>query len=165
MHDHKEADLLSSPDYAAHQGGAAAAAAKAAGHAALANYHLDTADPARPKTRTLSEEAARVVRGRAISPRWIAGQMRHGFRGAAEIAGTLDNAFALAATTGAVTSAQFDRLYNAYLGDPAVAAFISESNPAAEAAMRRRFDEAIRRGLWQPRSNSAAMMIAREAAE
>ena len=71
---------------------------------------------------------------------------------------TVDNSFAFAATAGAVTSAQFDRLYEAYLGDPAVAAFLATANPAAEAAMRRRFEEAMRRGLWQPRSNSAAML-------
>ena len=157
IHDHKEADILSSADYAAHQGGAAAAAA-ALGHAGLANYHIDTAMPEAPKARTLAQEAARVVHGRAASPRWIAGQMRHGFRGAAEIASTVDNAFAFAATAGAVTSRQFDRLYEAYLGDPAVAAFLTSANPAAEAAMRRRFEEAMRRGLWQPRSNSAAML-------
>ena len=76
----------------------------------------------------------------------------------AELAATVDNSFAFAATAGAVTSAQFDRLYEAYLGDPAVAAFLAMANPAAEAAMRRRFEEAMRRGLWQPRSNSAAML-------
>ena len=159
VHDHKEADILSAADYAAHQGGPIAAAA-ALGRASLSGYHVDTADPERPKARTLAEETARVVHGRAASPRWIEGQMRHGFRGAAEIAATVDHAFALAATAGAVSSAHFDRLYEAYLGDPAVAAFIEAANPAADAAMRRRFHEAIRRGLWQPLSNSAAVGLA-----
>jgi len=157
VHDHKEADILSSADYAAHQGGATAAAL-ALGRSDLANYHIDTANPTAPKARTLPEEAARVVHGRAASPRWIAGQMRHGFRGAAEIAATVDHSFAFAATAGAVTSGQFDRLYEAYLGDPAVASFLALANPAAEAAMRRRFKEALERGLWRPRSNSAAML-------
>ncbi len=164
VHDHKEADILSAADYAAHQGGALAAA-KSLGRTSLRGYHIDTAVPVAPKVRTLPEEAARVVHGRASSPRWIAGQMRHGFRGAAEIASTVDNAFAFAATSGAITSTHFDRLYEAYLGDPAVAAFIADANPAAGAAMRRRFDEAMRRGLWRPRSNSAAMLANREAAE
>ena len=157
VHDHKEADILSSADYAAHQGGVMAAAA-ALGRDDLTAYHVDTAVPERPKTRTLAEESARVVHGRAASPRWIAGQMRHGFRGAAEIAATVDHAFAFAATAGTVTSAHFDRLYDAYLGDPAVAAFLSSANPAAEAAIRRRFLEAMRRGLWHPRSNSAGLL-------
>jgi len=163
VHDHKEADILSAADYAAHQGGAQAAAC-ALGRAELTSYHVDTATPERPRARTLSEEAARVVHGRAASPRWIAGQMRHGFRGAAELASTVDNAFAFAATSGAITSAHFDRLYDAYLGDPAVAAFVADANPAAAAAMRRRFDEAMRRGLWTPRSNSARMLTTAEAA-
>ena len=157
IHDHKESDILSSADYAAHQGGAVAAA-RALGRDDLAAYHVDAANPAAPKARTLAEEAARIVHGRAVSPRWIGGQMRHGYRGAAELAATVDNSFAFAATAGAVTSAQFDRLYDAYLGDPAVAAFIASANPAAGAAMRRRFEEAMRRGLWQPKSNSAAML-------
>ena len=157
VHDHKEADILSSADYAAHQGGALAAA-KALGRGDLAGYHIDTATPERPKARTLAEESSRVIHGRAASPRWIAGQMRHGFRGAAELSATVDNAFAFAATAGSVTSAHFDRLYDAYLGDPAVAAFLASANPAAGVAMRRRFEEAMRRGLWQPRSNSAAML-------
>ena len=157
VHDHKEADILSSADYAAHQGGALAAAV-ALGRGDLAGYHIDTATPENPKARTLSEESARVIHGRAVSPRWIAGQIRHGFRGAAEIAATVDNAFAFAATAGNVTTAHFDRLYEAYLGDPTVAAFLATANPAAEAAMRRRFEEAMRRGLWQPMSNSAAML-------
>ncbi len=164
VHDHKEADILSAADYAAHQGGAHAAA-RALGRTDLAGYHVDTATPERPRARTLPEEAARVVHGRASSPRWIAGQMRHGFRGAAEIASTVDNAFTFAATSGAISSSHFDRLYEAYLGDPAVAAFIADANPAADAAMRRRFDEAMRRGLWSPRSNSARMLTTAEAAE
>ncbi len=159
VHDHKEADILSAADYASHQGGAHAAALSL-GRTDLTSYHLDTATPEAPRARTLPEEAARVVHGRAASPRWIAGQMRHGFRGAAELASTVDNAFAFAATTGAVTSSHFDRLFDAYLGDPAVAAFIADANPVADAAMRRRFDEAMRRGLWRPRSNSAAAEVA-----
>jgi len=157
VHDTRESDILASADYAAHQGGAAAAAASL-GQTGLSSYHIDTANPAAPKARSLAEEVARIVHGRAASPRWIAGQMRHGFRGAAELAATVDNSFAFAATAGAVTSTQFDRLYEAYLGDPVVAAFLASANPAAEAAMRRRFEEAMRRGLWQPRSNSAAML-------
>jgi cobaltochelatase CobN len=164
FHDHKEADILSSADYAAHEGGAIAAAT-AMGRADMVGYHVDTADPGRPKARTIAEEGARIVLGRATSPRWIKGQMRHGFRGAAEIAATVDNAYAFAATAGAVTSMHFDRLYQAYLGDAAVAAFIEAANPAAEAAMRQRFRQALERGLWRPRLNSAMTFLNRELSE
>lgn len=153
IHDHAEADVLSSADYAAHQGGAIAAA-RTAGQREVSGYHIDTANPKEPKARTLQEECARIVHGRATNARWIEGQMRHGFRGAAEIASTVDNAFAFAATSDSVTSQHFDELYLAYLGDPTVAEFMAEANPDAQDAMRNRFREAMSRGLWTPRLNS-----------
>ncbi|MGQ0456702.1 MAG: cobaltochelatase subunit CobN [Hyphomicrobium sp.] len=167
--DHREIDLLTGGDFAAHEGGFAAAA-RAAGNGDVVLYHGDTGAPEAPRIRTLAEECARIVHGRAASPRWIAGQMRHGFRGAAEMASTVDAAFAFAATAEAVDSGGFERLYAAYLGDPAVAAFIDRENPAALDAMRRRFDEAIARGLWRPRRNDvfatgAGESTKREAAE
>ncbi|MFN0219594.1 MAG: cobaltochelatase subunit CobN [Hyphomicrobium sp.] len=168
IQDHREIDLLTGGDFAAHEGGFAAAAA-AAGNVDVSLYHGDTGAPEAPRIRTLTEECARVVHGRAASPRWIEGQMRHGFRGAAEMTSTVDAAFAFAATAGAVDSSGFERLYAAYLGDPSVAAFIERENPAALDAMRRRFDEAIARGLWQPRRNDVfaaeATPSSREAAE
>jgi cobaltochelatase CobN len=53
-------------------------------------YHLDATRPDTPHARTLSEEIARVVRARAANPAWANGMMRHGFRGAAEIAATYE---------------------------------------------------------------------------
>lgn len=166
VQDHSEIDLLTGGDFAAHEGGFAAAAA-AVGNSGVALYHGDTATPETPRVRTLQEECARVIHGRAANSRWIEGQMRHGYRGAAEMAQSLDAAFAFAATASAVDNGGFERLYNAYLGDPAVAAFIERENPAAMEAMRRRFAEAISRGLWQPRRNDlqAGTGKPREAAE
>ncbi|MEI4572915.1 cobaltochelatase subunit CobN, partial [Klebsiella pneumoniae] len=82
-------DLLLAADYAAHEAGFAAAKKLIGGTATL--YHLDNRDPENPAARTLAEEIARVVRARAAHPGWIAGMMRHGFRGAAELAATLDH--------------------------------------------------------------------------
>ncbi len=86
------------------------------------------------------------------------------------MAQSVDAAFAFAATARAVDNGGFERLYEAYLGDPVVAAFLARENPAAVEAMRRRFEEAITRGLWQPRSNDLEAMSPkptspREAAE
>jgi cobaltochelatase CobN len=96
----------------------------------------------------------RVVRGRAANPRWIQGVMRHGYRGAAEIAATVDYLFAFAATARAVDDSHFELLYDAYLGDAAVQEFMAAHNPAALAETRSRFREAIERGLWRPKRNS-----------
>ena len=101
VQDHREIDVLSSLDFPAHEGGFAAAAL-ALGNSQAALYHADAAAPQAPRVRSLAEEATRVLHGRALSGKWIEGQMRHGFRGAAEIAGTADVAFAFAATSGAI---------------------------------------------------------------
>jgi cobaltochelatase CobN len=109
--------------------------------------------------RTLTEEIARVVRGRAANPAWIAGMMRHGYRGAAEIARGVEGLYAFAATLPARLDRQFDLLFDATLGDEAVDAFLRAENPRARAAMAARFDEAIRRELWRPRRNAVATML------
>lgn len=156
--DTAEQDVLDADAFAAHEGGFAAAAAELGGRPAL--YHADTTRPDRSKVRTLSEEIARVVRARATNPRWIAGQMRHGHRGAAEIAETIGNLLAFAATTDAVAPRAFDLLFDATLGDDRVRDFMVAENPRAAAAAARSFDEALRRGLWASRRNSVAGRIA-----
>ncbi len=147
-------DVLDSDAFADHEGGFAAAA-----RPGTALYHVDATGPA-PKVRTLAGEIARVVRGRATNPRWIAGQMRHGHRGAAEIAETVANLVAFAATTDAVRPAQFEQMFDATLGDDRVRSFLVGANPAAAAAVARSFDQAIRRGYWPTRRNSVAGRIA-----
>ena len=115
--------------------------------------------PDAPKVRTLTEEIARVVRGRAANPTWIAGMMRHGYRGAAEIARGLDGLYGFAATLPTRFDRQFDLVFEATLGDEAVDRFLRDANPAAREAMAARFDEAMRRGLWQPKRNAVAEVL------
>ena len=150
--DHAEADLLDSTEHAAHEGGFAAAAAALGGAPAL--YHLDTSRPEAPRARTVAEEVARVVRGRAANPRWIAGMMRHGYRGAAEIARSVEALHGFAATLPTRFDKQFDLLFDATLGTPAVDAFLRAANPDARAALASRFADAQSAGLWHPRRNS-----------
>jgi cobaltochelatase CobN len=154
-----ETDLLSAPDYAAHEAGFAAAARRLGG-AAPTLYHADTSNLDAPRVRTLTEEIARVVRGRAANPRWLAGQMRHGFRGAAEIAATLDQMALFAHLAGVVENHHFDLYYDATLGDDAVRHFIEQANPEAAAAMRQRFQQLRDAGYWTTRRNSAIETIA-----
>ena len=96
------------------------------------------------------------MRGRAANPVWIAGMMRHGYRGAAEMARALDGLHAFAATLPQRLDAQFDLLFDATLGDVTVDAFLREHNAEAHAAMAERFRDALRRDLWRPRRNAAA---------
>ncbi|MGU3316252.1 cobaltochelatase subunit CobN [Sphingomonas sp. M6A6_1c] len=158
LQDLPESDLLLAADYAAHEGGFAAAQAVAGGRAAL--YHLDARDPARLRARTLREEIARVVRGRATQPAWIDGMMRHGFRGAAEIAATLDHLGAFAHLARVVTPELIDLYYDATLGRDEVRAFLAAANPAALAAMEARFAALHRSGLWPTRRNAILAVLA-----
>ena len=144
-------DLLEGAEDVAFVGGFAAAA-KMLGRAADL-VMLDLTDPQRPRARTLSAALARIVRARAINPRFIAGQMRHGPRGAAELAETVDRLVAFAETTDAVASELFDLLHAAYVADPDVHAFLLRENPQASAAIAERLDAARRQGLWHPRRN------------
>ena len=152
LQDLPETDLLLAVDYAAHEAGFAAAKAMTGGQAAL--WHLDNTDPARPRARSLPEEVARVVQARAANPAWIAGMRRHGFRGAAEIAATLENMAAFAHLAGVVGPHLFDLFHEATLGDADVTAFLQAENPQALAAMQARFAALHQAGLWQSRRNS-----------
>ena len=125
--DNREHDLLDSDDYYQFEGGLSAAITHLKG-AAPKVYHNDHSRPERPVIRTLDEEISRVMRSRVVNPKWIAGVMRHGYKGAFEIAATVDYLFAFAATTNAVKSHHFDLVYCAFVEDRARADFIAEHN-------------------------------------
>ncbi len=158
VQDLAESDLLLASDYATHEGGFAAAVARLGG-AAPSLYHLDTTQPDAPRSRTLPEEIARVVRARAANPAWASGMMRHGFRGAAEVTLTLDNLAAFANLTRDVPHHLFDLYYDATLGRSDLVDFMARENPAALAALRARFDALREAGLWSTRRNSIAMQL------
>ena len=151
-------DALDADAFAEHEGGFAAAATETGANPAL--YHLDSTISGAPKIRTLAQEIARSLRGRAANPRWLQGQMRHGHRGAAEIAQSLDNLYCFAALTDAVASAQFDLIFDATLGDDAVRAFLVGANRRAACHMAGVFEEAAKRGFWLSRRNSSARILA-----
>jgi cobaltochelatase CobN len=158
--DNREHDVLDSDDYYQFEGGAAAAVKSLQG-VDRPIYHNDHSRPERPVIRTLDQEIGRVVHSRVVNPKWIEGVKRHGYKGAFEMAATLDYLFAFAATTGAVKNHHFDLVHTAFLEDEETRAFIEEHNPAALHEMAERLQEAIDRGLWLPKSNSARALIER----
>jgi len=158
VQDLPETDLLLAADYAAHEAGVAAAAAGLGG-TAPSLYHLDATRPEQPHARSLTEEVSRVVRARAANPQWIAGMMRHGFRGAAEITATLEHMAAFAHLAEAVPSHLFDLYYDATLGSDDVRAFMARDNPAALAAMENCFNRLHEAALWKTRRNSIAAAL------
>ena len=162
IQDLTESDVLLASDYASHEGGFAAAMAHL-GAAKPAMYHVDTTKIGTPRARTMAEEIARVVRARAANPDWASGMMRHAFRGAAEIAATLDNLAAFAHLTREVPAHLFDLYYDATLGRDDLVVFMERENPAALQAMQDRFAALRDAGLWVTRRNSiSAKMDAAE---
>lgn len=157
VQDLAETDVLVASDYAAHEGGFAAAVAALGGQAAL--YHLDTTRPDAPRARALPEEIARVVRARAANPAWADGMMRHGFRGAAEIAATMEHLAAFVHLTRAVPPHLIDLYHEATLGRADLVAFMEAANPGALAALRARFAALRDAGLWITRRNSIAAAV------
>jgi len=151
--DNREHDLLDSDDYYQFEGGVTAAIRHLSGTQPTV-FHTDSSRPESPKVRTLAEEIARIVRGRAANPKWIAGVMRHGYKGGFEIAATVDYLFAFAATARCVDDHHFEQLFDAYLEDDSVRGFLEDKNPAALREIAERFQEAIDRTLWRPRRNT-----------
>ena len=156
--DNREHDILDSDDYYQFEGGAAAAVSTLQGQDRVI-YHNDHSRPERPVIRTLEDEIGRVVRSRVVNPKWIEGIKRHGYKGAFEIAATVDYLFAFAATTGAVRNHHFDLVEAAFLDDDDTRDFIADHNAPALREIAERLQEAIDRGLWTPRSNSARTRI------
>lgn len=147
-----ETDLLMAEDYAAHIGGIAAALRMLGHEAAL--YHLDNTREDRVTLREIGVELARITHSRAASPAWIGAMMRHGARGAGEIAASLDHLAAFARLTGRVPPHLFDAFATATLLDDTVMDFLARENPQALARMMALFHELRGSGHWNTRHNA-----------
>jgi cobaltochelatase CobN len=145
--DNREHDIFDSDDYLQDHGGMVATVRALTGAAPKA-WFGDSADPARPRVRSLAEEAARVVRSRVVNPKWITAMQRHGYKGGFELAATVDYLFGYDATTHVVEDWMYERVTDAYVADPEVRKFFERSNPWALRAIAERLLEAHERGLW-----------------
>ncbi|TAF06013.1 MAG: cobaltochelatase subunit CobN, partial [Nostocales cyanobacterium] len=146
--DNREHDLLDSDDYYQFQGGLTAAVRSLQGKNPE-TYFGDNSNTSQPKVRPLKEEIARVYRSRVVNPKWIAGVMRHGYKGAFEMAATVDFLFAYDATAQCVEDYMYQGVVDTYLQDPVVCEFIQDKNPWAVRDIAERLLEAHQRGLWE----------------
>ncbi|KVE43150.1 cobaltochelatase subunit CobN [Burkholderia sp. BDU5] len=146
--DNREHDILDSNDYYQFHGGMAAAVRHASGRQPSL-YHGDHSNPAAPRMNTLREEIARVIRSRVVNPKWIDGVKRHGYKGAAEIAATVDYLYGYDATARVIADHQYALVADAYLHDSDTRAFLERHNPHALHGICERLVEAMQRGLWQ----------------
>ncbi|CAB3799676.1 cobaltochelatase subunit CobN [Paraburkholderia fynbosensis] len=146
--DNREHDLLDSNDYYQFQGGMVAAVRHLTGTQPSV-YHADHSNPSAPRVRTLHEEIARVIRSRVVNPKWIDGVKRHGYKGAAEIAATVDYLYGYDATARVIADHQYALVADAYLNDVNTREFLQRHNPHALHSVCERLLEAMQRGLWQ----------------
>jgi cobaltochelatase CobN len=146
--DNREHDILDSDDYFQFQGGLHAAVASLRGRAP-ATYHGDSSSPDRPRIRTLEEELIKVIRSRVLNPRWIDAMRGHGYKGAFEMAATVDYLFGYGATTDLIRDTHYQEIAQTLLLDPQQQEFFKKYNPAAFQDATERILEAAERGLWK----------------
>lgn len=145
--DNREHDIFDSDDYLQEHGGMIATIRSLTGRDPKA-WFGDSADPARPLVRSLSEEAARVVRTRVVNPKWIEAMQRHGYKGAFEMAATVDYLFGFDATAHVVDDWMYEQVTARYVADPEIRKFFQTSNPWALRSIAERLLEANERGMW-----------------
>src|SRR5205807_5434011 len=139
--DNREHDIFDSDDYLQYHGGMIACVRALTGTAPRA-YFGDSADPARARVRDLAEEARRVFRARVINPKWLAAMRRHGYKGAFEMAATVDYMFGYDATAGVVDDWMYAQVADEYVLNEVSREFVRRSNPWALKAMAERLLEA-----------------------
>jgi cobaltochelatase CobN len=157
--DNREHDIFDGDDYFQDHGGMVAAVAELSGREPRA-WFGDSADPSRPVMRSLAEEAARVVRTRVLNPKWLAAMRRHGYKGAFEVAATVDYLFGYDATAGVVEDWMYERVTQAYVADPVMREFYEQSNPWALRSICERLMEADERDLWSASDEARATLRA-----
>jgi cobaltochelatase CobN len=145
--DTREHDIADSDDYFQYHGGMIATVRALTGKAPAA-YIGDSTNPDQARTRSLTEETARIFRARVVNPRWIAAMRRHGYKGAFELAATVDYLFGYDATAGVVTDWMYEQLAATYVLDAENQEFMRQSNPWALHGITERLLEAADRKLW-----------------
>ena len=153
--DNREHDLLDSDDYYQFQGGLTAAIRSITGKNPQ-TYFGDNSVMEKPKVRQLSEEITRVYRSRVVNPKWMEGVMRHGYKGAFEMAATVDYLFAYDATAQCVEDYMYEGIAKTYLFDETVQTFLQNKNPWAMRDIAERLLEANQRGMW---NNAPTQML------
>jgi cobaltochelatase CobN len=146
--DSREHDIADSDDYFQYHGGMIAFTRALTGTAPQA-YIGDSTMPDAVRTRTLSEETARIFRATEVNPRWLDAMQRHGYKGAFELAATVDYLFGYDATAGVVADWMYEKLAQTYVLDPNIQKFFAESNPWAMHGITERLLEAAERTMWE----------------
>jgi cobaltochelatase CobN len=155
--DNREHDIFDSDDYLQEHGGMVATIRSLTGRDPKA-WFGDSANPARPLVRSLAEEAARVVRTRVLNPKWLEAMRRHGYKGAFEMAATVDYLFGYDVTAHVAQPWMYEKVTESYVADPQTREFFAQSNPWAFRSIVERLLEAEERGRWKPDGDTTEML-------
>jgi cobaltochelatase CobN len=145
--DNREHDIFDSDDYLQYHGGMIAAIRALNGRNPK-SYFGDNSNPERAQVRTLQQEAYRVFRSRVVNPKWIESIRRHGYKGALELAATVDYLFGYDATAQVVEDWMYEQTAQSYALEPGLQEFFRQSNPWALQSIAERLLEAAQRGMW-----------------
>lgn len=146
--DNHETNMLSSDDYNAYHGGMIAAVRSIKGSAPR-SYCGDSTDRTRVTMHSVQEEAKRIFRSESINPKYIAGMMQHGYKGAADMANMIAHSFQWDATSAVMEDWMYEKYAEKYTFDPKVQEWLRQVNPWALQRMTEILLEAEQRGLWQ----------------
>ena len=146
--DTREHDIFDSDDYMQYHGGMIATVRALTGRSPR-QFFGDSSDPTRAKNRDLQDEARRVFRTRVVNPKWIDSMKRHGYKGAFELAATVDYMFGYDATAQVIEDWMYEDVTESYVLDPETQQFFQQSNPWALKGIVERLLEAIERGMWE----------------
>ena len=158
--DTREHDIADSDDYFQYHGGMVATVRALTGTRPRGLHRRLAPGPSTVRTRTLAEETSRVFRARVVNPKWLAAMRRHGYKGAFELAATVDYLFGYDATTGVVADWMYEKLAETYVLDPENREFLEKSNPWALHGIAERLLEAADRGMWADAGPGAARRAA-----
>ena len=142
-----ESNILSSDDYNAFHGGMIAAV-KSLGGKTPQSYVGDSTNRSAVGVKTVQEEMKRVFRTESMNPKYIEGLMKHGYKGATDLANRLSISFQWDATSGVMDDWMYDQYAKKYALDPKMQQWMKKVNPWALQNIAETLLEADQRKMW-----------------
>ncbi|WP_196591085.1 cobaltochelatase subunit CobN [Pectinatus frisingensis] len=151
--DNHEVNMLSSDDYNAYHGGMIAAVRSIKG-AAPRSYCGDSTDRSQVTMHSVQEDTKRLFRSEAINPKFINGMMKHGYKGAADMANYVAHSFQWDATSDVMEDWMYEKYAEKYAFDGKVQQWMRDVNPWALQRLTSVLLEANQRGLWNAKAET-----------
>lgn len=155
--DNHEINMLSSDDYNAYHGGMIAAVRSIKGKKPR-SYCGDSTNKQKVVLHSVQEEAKRVFRSESVNPKYIAGMMQHGYKGASDLANMLAHSFQWDATSKVMDDWMYEKYAEKYVFDTKVQNWLRKVNPWSLKRMTEVLLEAEQRDLWKAKVETKASL-------